>query len=214
MATIDHLSPWPTPNLHVPTISFDHPKQWSTCKSLRKIQSKSAQPLLTAPQLNSVLPVFTVLISQSPLLTSMQTKLTQSYATEWSSQISTTRSTPKSLHSSPTQHKNPSTSQPQEWLVLPVCLINAHNLVNKLSPFQSFSVLLAFGITVYDNEILPSHSTIFRHDRPFRGGGVVLAISKSISTFLMFSPPDLEVVSVVRGSKHPITFCIVYVPLI
>ena len=68
------------------------------------------------------------------------------------------------------------------------------------------------SLCVYDNEILPSHYTICRHNRSSRGGGVLLAISKSISTSPMSSPPDLEAVSVVCGLNEPITFCVVYVP--
>lgn len=101
-------------------------------------------------------------------------------------------------------------------------MINARSLVNKISPFQSFvytSHYQVIGVTetwlspcIYDNEILPSHYTIFRHDRSSRGGGVLLAISKSISTSPVPSPPDLEAVSVVCDLNEPITFCVVYVP--
>ena len=91
-----------------------------------------------------------------------------------------------------------------------------------MSSFQSFvytSHYQVIGVTetwlspcIYDNEILPSQYTIFRQDRSSRGGGVLLAISKSISASPVSSPPDLEAVSVVCDLNEPLTFCVVYVP--
>ncbi len=66
--------------------------------------------------------------------------------------------------------------------------------------------------SIFDNEILPPHFTIYRKDRGSRGGGVLIAIKDSIPSNLLSSPSHLEVLAVVVGSNHPITLCIVYAP--
>ena len=58
---------------------------------------------------------------------------------------------------------------------------------------------------IYDNEILPSGYSVYRNDRPQRGGGVMIAVKDSLSSSLVSSPKDLEVVSVAVGSPHVVT---------
>ena len=72
--------------------------------------------------------------------------------------------------------------------------------------FQSFiysSTYSFVGITetwlkasILDNEILPYDYSIYRQDRPSRGGGVLLAINKKIPSKRILSPPHLELVAV------------------
>ena len=49
---------------------------------------------------------------------------------------------------------------------------------------------------LFDFEILPCEYTIYRKDRGSRGGGVLTAISESVSSVLVSSPADLEVIAV------------------
>ena len=48
---------------------------------------------------------------------------------------------------------------------------------------------------ICDNEILPFRFLIYRKDRGSRSGVVMVVIKHSFSSFLIPSPPDLEVVS-------------------
>ncbi len=96
-------------------------------------------------------------------------------------------------------------SSPQDWLQ--VCLFNAQSLANQLLNFQSFvymSSYLILAVTetwlsphILVNEILPSSFCIYRRDRPTRGGGVLLAIHRSVPAILVPSPPYLELVIVI-----------------
>ena len=67
---------------------------------------------------------------------------------------------------------------------------------------------------IYDCEILPSDFVLYRKDRPSRGGGVLVAVSKSIysSHNVIPSPSDLEIVSVMLGQDLEFILCSVYVP--
>ena len=67
---------------------------------------------------------------------------------------------------------------------------------------------------VCSSEILPLGFIVYRKDRPSRGVGVMLAINCSIFSMEVPSPDHLEVVSVhvIRSSKAPLVFCVVYVP--
>ena len=81
-------------------------------------------------------------------------------------------------------------------------LINATSIVNKPNNFQSliYSQSFAlFGVTkswltnkIFDNEILPNGYALIRKDHGSRGGGVMLAISKSLSYQVLVTPPSLE----------------------
>ena len=65
---------------------------------------------------------------------------------------------------------------------------------------------------IFDHEILPCGYSLYRKDRSSRGGGVLIAVSDLISSSLIPSPPDLEVITVnVFCHNGPITFCTVYV---
>ena len=66
---------------------------------------------------------------------------------------------------------------------------------------------------IFYHEILPCGYSLYRKDRNSRGGGVLIAVSDLISSSLIPSPPDLEVITVnVFCHNGPITFCTVYVP--
>ena len=99
---------------------------------------------------------------------------------------------------------------------------NARSIVNKLKDFQSLVYTKSFDIigisetwltdNIYDNEILPTGYTIFRKDRPSRGGGVLLAVNNTIPCQLISSPSNLEVVCIKLNLSHPITCCVLYNP--
>jgi len=95
--------------------------------------------------------------------------------------------------------------------------------VNKLSYFQSFVYASNFQIislsetwlseAITDLEILPQGYSLYRKDRGSRGGGVMLAISNTLPSKQVLSPPDLEVVSVsILLGNTEITCCAVYAP--
>ena len=95
--------------------------------------------------------------------------------------------------------------------------------MNKLSSFQSFvfsSSVAIFAITetwlnhsFLNSEILPPQYTIYRHDRLTRRGGVLFAIHSSLSSSLIDSPSDLEVVCVkIVMTRRSFLLCLVYVP--
>ena len=49
---------------------------------------------------------------------------------------------------------------------------------------------------IYDNEIIPTGYTIYRKDRSTGGGGVLMAIKDYITSNLMSSPSDIEIITV------------------
>ncbi len=49
---------------------------------------------------------------------------------------------------------------------------------------------------ILDKEILPYGYSIFRNDRPSRGGGVLVAIKNSLSSRIVPSPSHLELIAV------------------
>ena len=73
--------------------------------------------------------------------------------------------------------------------------------MNKLSYFQSFVYASNFQIislsetwlseAITDLEILPQGYSLYRKDRGSRGGGVMLAISNTLPSKQVLSPPDL-----------------------
>ena len=101
-------------------------------------------------------------------------------------------------------------------------LINARSIVNKLIDFQSLIYSQSFdlfGVTeswltnkIFDNEILPNGYALVRKDRGSRGGGVMLAISKSLSYQILLTPPSLELLCVKINHSNPIIYCLVYIP--
>ena len=124
----------------------------------------------------------------------------------------------------PTNNSTATTSAESAWLshTIPVCLWNSRSLSNKLRNFQSFvysSPFLILAITetwlhlsIFDSEVLPSGFVIFRHDRPTRGGGVLLAVHNSFSCRRLPSPSNLEIVTAVIGTIFPFLMCVVYIP--
>ncbi len=70
---------------------------------------------------------------------------------------------------------------------------------------------MAKQLNLNHNEILPYDYSIFRKDRNSRGGGVLLAIHKSIPTNLIPSPPNLEII-VVELIQAKCIVCSVYLP--
>ena len=65
---------------------------------------------------------------------------------------------------------------------------------------------------IFDNEILPCNYTLFRKDRPSRGGGVLIAVNNNISCQRLNSPKDLEIICIKSNLKDQITVCVTYVP--
>ena len=55
---------------------------------------------------------------------------------------------------------------------------------------------------VMDNEILPSGFNLYRKDRTTRGGGVMLAVSNNFFSKLVFSPDNLELLTISLTSSH------------
>ena len=65
--------------------------------------------------------------------------------------------------------------------------------------------------TVVDGEILPTSYSLYRCDRVFRGGGILLAVHQSIHSSIIPSP-HLEVVCIQIVSYMPLVLCLVYIP--
>ena len=63
---------------------------------------------------------------------------------------------------------------------------------------------------VSHGEILP-HGYVLYHNRPTRGGGVLVAVNELLISSLIPSPIDLEVVTVLAGQNDSVISC-VYVP--
>uniref|UniRef100_A0A1X7U0A1 Endonuclease/exonuclease/phosphatase domain-containing protein n=1 Tax=Amphimedon queenslandica TaxID=400682 RepID=A0A1X7U0A1_AMPQE len=101
-------------------------------------------------------------------------------------------------------------------------LWNARSIVNKLVSLQLFIYLRDFHIValtetschsnISDSEILPKGYTLYRNDRDYGGGGVLIAVSDSIRSELMSSPPHSECLIVKVFTHRPITLCLVYAP--
>ena len=103
-----------------------------------------------------------------------------------------------------------------------VCLMNSRSLVNKLNKFQSFTLssksrILAVTETwlsdrILDNEIIPAGFNIYRNDRPSRGGGVLIAVDRSLPSRPLAVPFGHEVVTVEVKCPHVVILCVVYIP--
>ena len=101
-------------------------------------------------------------------------------------------------------------------------LINARSIVNKLNDFQSLIYSQSFdlfGVTkswltnkIFDNEILPTGYALIRKDRGSQGGGVILAINKSLSYQVLITPPSLELLCVEVNHSNSLIYCLVYIP--
>ena len=100
-----------------------------------------------------------------------------------------------------------------------LCLWNARSLVNKLRSFQSFVYSSSFSIyaitetwvtsSIFDGELLPSDYLIYRHDRPTRGWGVLIAVHHTYPSRQIPSPSHLEILLVLIGR---FLICVSYIP--
>ena len=101
-------------------------------------------------------------------------------------------------------------------------LPNARSLTNKLSSSLN-ALILSSSYTIFcftetwlsdfitDNEVIPQGFTIYRKDRPTKGGGILVAVKKSIPSVSISTPHDIEVVAVKLPDTQTI-LCTVYVP--
>ena len=105
------------------------------------------------------------------------------------------------------------------------CYLNIRSLVNKLSLFQAYVYLFNFDViclsetwlseSVFDQEILPTNYSIYRKDRPSRGGGVLIAVKDTIPVSV--HPSDLsnnapEILTVTLNLCKPTILSCVYLP--
>ncbi len=65
--------------------------------------------------------------------------------------------------------------------------------------------------SIFVNETLPCHYSIYHNDRGSCGGGVLIAVDDCIPSSLNSCPSDLEAISIQLGVIHPITLSTVYV---
>ena len=61
-------------------------------------------------------------------------------------------------------------------------------------------------------EILPTNYNIYRYDRKARGGGVLIAVADHISSRMLPSKSDSEIVTVELDLSPKIIICCVYIP--
>ena len=109
-----------------------------------------------------------------------------------------------------------------DWVSCLAVFVNSCSLVNKLSSFQCFVYSSQFSINgvtetwlsdqVFDREICPSQYTLYHPDRSLCGGGVLLAVDKSIPVLSSSNSPDIKVVSIVCSLRFPLTVCVIYIP--
>ena len=110
---------------------------------------------------------------------------------------------------------------------LSICVFNVRSLVNKLYNFQSFVYASNFNASnfnefcltetwlsenIYDCEILSSDFVIYRKDRSSWGGGVLVAVHRSIYSCLLSSLSHLEILSVRLSLDQELILCSIYVP--
>ena len=65
---------------------------------------------------------------------------------------------------------------------------------------------------IWNNEILPNTFNIYRKDRTSRGGGVLLAIRATIPSRELFTPINIEALTIELHLSQPHTLCVVYIP--
>jgi len=131
----------------------------------------------------------------------------------------TQNSNPCALQHNPAADSHDNRNKKTNWNA---CLFNARSIVNKLNNFQSYVYSLDLDIvaltetwltdSIFNNEILPVDFAIYRKDRGSRGGGVMLAVRDCISSKLISSPDNLEIITVSVNTVHPTTFCAIYLP--
>ena len=65
----------------------------------------------------------------------------------------------------------------------------------------------------FDNEILPTGYSIFRKDRPSRGGGVLLAVASHIPSSFIYSQSDPDILTIKLLSPSSVIVSVVYISL-
>jgi len=93
------------------------------------------------------------------------------------------------------------------------CLLNASSLVNKLTKFQAFVYSSNYSILCITETWLSSDicdNEILRNDRDSRGGGVLIAIRDSITSSIIPSPSNIEVISVLISMQTSFIICVLY----
>jgi len=63
---------------------------------------------------------------------------------------------------------------------------------------------------IFDSEILPTGFAIYRKDRGSRGGGVLLAVRDDITSKILPSPANIEMLTVKVELPQTLIFCVVY----
>ena len=97
-----------------------------------------------------------------------------------------------------------------------VCLIKfrcSYHLCAHLNLI--FIVFVRHGYLIlymHDHEILPVNFTIYRKDRPYLGGGILMAVSNIFDSVHLSSPADLEIVTIQLGCCRDLDLCTSYVP--
>ena len=96
------------------------------------------------------------------------------------------------------------------------------NISNKLTDLQGLvysSTYNIIGLTetllsdsILDLEILPAGYIVCRLDRPSKGGGILLALDKTILSQQLSSPSNLELLLICISLYYPINICLVYNP--
>ena len=100
--------------------------------------------------------------------------------------------------------------------------MNTRSIVNKLIHFHTLIYSKDYDIiaitetwlsdNILDQEIIPTGYTIYRNDRPSRGGDVMLMVKRSIPSHALNILVKLEKLCVHIGNENSITFCFVYIP--
>ena len=95
-------------------------------------------------------------------------------------------------------------------LMLIVCLIKFHrsyHLCTHLNLKFYCICEIWFSDFVYDREILHVNFTIYRKDRPSRGGGILVSVSNVFDSVHLSSPDDLEIVTIQLGCCRDVVLC-------
>ena len=95
-------------------------------------------------------------------------------------------------------------------------------MANQLVSFQSYVYSSDFSLIaitetwlhngILDGEVLPTNYTIYRDDRAFRGGGVLLAVKHDLPSVQLSLSSVIESVIVEITSTRSFIVCVVYAP--
>ena len=64
--------------------------------------------------------------------------------------------------------------------------------------------------SIFDNETIPKGFSVYRKDRHSRGGGVLVAVSDSITSASVVSPAGIEVITVYSSGAGDYSMCSLY----